>query len=73
MSTENDNKPILYPLKRILYSRKVLVAVVAVLVATLGEYGLSVDIIEAVRELAIAIIIGWTAKDVATNLVNGKK
>lgn len=65
--------PVVYPFKRLLYSRKVMLAVGAVLIAILGELGLPEEIVNTVNELALWIIGSWTAKDVATNLANGKK
>lgn len=65
--------PILLPLKRIFYSRKILLLVVAVFVAILGELGLPADIVDLVEKLVVWIIGSWTIKDVASNLANGRK
>lgn len=65
--------PILLPLKRIFYSRKILLLVVAVFVAILGELGLPADIVDLVEKLVVWIIGSWTVKDVASKLANGKK
>ncbi len=69
---EVENKPIIYPLKRMLYSRKVLVALLALVIALLGEFGLPSEIVSSFNNMALAIIASWTAKDVATNFANGK-
>ena len=67
-----ENKPIVYPFMRILYSRKVLVGALAFFVMLLGELGLSAEVVSGFNNFALAIIISWTAKDMATNLRNGK-
>lgn len=71
--SELEKKPILFPLNRLLYSRKVLVGALAFLVSVLGYYGLPEVIVDTFNTMALAIIASWTAKDVATNFSNGKK
>ena len=67
-----ENKPIIYPLKRMLYSRKVLVALLALVVSLAAEFGLPQELATNFNNMALAIIASWTAKDVATNFANGK-
>ncbi len=69
---ETENKPILHPLKRMLYSRKVLVALLALLVSLAGEFGLPSGLVANFNNMALAIIASWTAKDIATNFANGR-
>ena len=65
-------QPIMHPFMRMLYSRKILVAFLALVVSILGEFGLPVVIVDNFNVMALAIIASWTAKDVATNFANGK-
>ncbi len=67
-----ENRPIVYPLKRMLYSRKVLVALLALMVNLAVEFGLPSELATNFSNMALAIIASWTAKDVATNFANGK-
>ncbi len=67
-----DDRPIMHPFKRMLYSRKILIAFLALVVSLLGEFGLPMEIVETFHMMALAIIASWTAKDVATNFTNGK-
>ncbi len=69
---ETENRPIIHPLKRMLYSRKVLVALLALAISLAGEFGLSPELVTNFNNMALAIIASWTAKDVATNFANGK-
>lgn len=72
MINETENRPVLYPLKRLLYSRKIMLAVIALVITLMGELGLPEDIVDNVQEIFIWIIGSWTVKDVSSNLVNGK-
>lgn len=67
------NTPVIYPLRRMLYSRKILLLALALVVSLLGEIGLPAQIVENFNLLCIAIITSWTAKDVSANLANGKE
>lgn len=67
-----SDQPVMHPFKRMLYSRKILVAFLALIVSLLGEFGLPVEIVDNFNMMALAIIASWTAKDVATNFANGK-
>lgn len=65
---KSEDRPVLYPFKRLLYSRKVLIAFIALIVSLLGEFGLPQEIIANFNLFALAVIISWTAKDMTANL-----
>ena len=75
MSTKNDNKPILFPMKRLLYSRKFMVLLLDVIVSTIlyfvGKYsvsGIADDIgflIGSYQPVALLMILTIAQEDVA--------
>lgn len=65
----NENSPLLFPIKRLLYSRKFLVAVLGVLAVVFQEF-LSPEVADTLVKLAMALIGAIAAEDAAASLGN---
>ena len=64
----NDNKPVLYPFKRLLYSRKFLVLVLDTVISVILHYAGGADaqfLITALQPVALVIIGAIAAEDIA--------